>query len=310
MRVKLYQALAMPDAMEQVRRDLGKDALILTTRRTPGGVEVTAAVEAESEPASPAIEPHRLAALEYHRLPPAIARKLEAGPLPFALCAAFRFGHVRLAAGSQPLLIVGPPGSGKTLTVARLAARLVVRGVRPLVITADDRRAGAVEQLATFTRVLGLRLVATSDPVALKRAIADRQDDAPVLIDAPGLDAFAAVLIDAPGLDAFAAKDRDELRVLSEISKAAVALALPAGTDACEAADLAGAYAAANATLLVATRLDLARRLGGVLAAAAAGLGLAEAGIGPGVADGLVPMTPSFLAERLLRIPPTAERRS
>ena len=297
MRVKLYHALGMPDAMEQVRRDLGEDALILTTRRTSEGVEVTAAVEANDEPAPPAVEPHRLAALEYHRLPLAIARKLEAGPLPFALSAAFRFGRVSLAAGSQPLLIVGAPGSGKTLTVARLAARLVVRGVRPLVITADDRRAGAVEQLATFTRVLGLRLLATSDPVALKRTIADRRDDAPVLIDAPGLDAFAA-------------KDRDELRVLSEISKAAVALVLPAGTDACEAADLAGAYAAANATLLVATRLDLARRLGGVLAAAAAGLGLAEAGIGPGVADGLVPMTPSFLARRLLCIPPTVERRS
>jgi len=297
MRVKLYRAPGMPDAMEQVRRDLGEDALILTTRRTSGGVEVTAAVETESEPAAPPAEPHRHVALEYHRLPPAITRKLEAGPLPFALSAAFRFGRVNLVAGAQPLLLVGPPGSGKTLTVARLAARLVVHGVRPLVITADDRRAGAIEQLAAFTRVLGLRLVATSDPVELKRAIAERGDNAPVLIDAPGLDAFAL-------------RDRDELSVLAEITKAAVALVLPAGIDACEAADLAAAHAdAANATLLVATRLDLARRLGGVLAAAVTGLAFAEAGIGPGVADGLVPMTPAFLAQRLLRVPPTAECR-
>ena len=294
MRVKIYRALAMPDAMEQVRHDLGEDALILTTRRTSGGVEVTAAVETESEPAPPPVEPHRFAALDYHRLPPAIAHKLEAGPLPFALSAAFRFGHLNLVAGAPPLLLAGPPGGGKTLTTARLAARLVVHGVRPLVITADDRRAGAVEQLAALTRVLGLRLVATSDPVVLKRTLADRHDDAPVLIDTPGLDACDA-------------RDRDELRMLGEITRAAVALVLPAGTDACEAADLAAAHAAAHATLLIATRLDHARRLGGVLAAAAVGLTFTEAGIGPGVADGLVPMTPSFLAQRLLRVP--TERR-
>jgi flagellar biosynthesis protein FlhF len=48
--------------------------------------------------------------------------------------------------------------------------------------------------------------------------------------------------------------------------------------------------------------LDVIRRLGGVLAAAdAARLTLTEAGIGPGAADGLVPMTPDFLAARLLQ---------
>jgi flagellar biosynthesis protein FlhF len=57
--------------------------------------------------------------------------------------------------------------------------------------------------------------------------------------------------------------------------------------------------------MLVATRLDVTRRLGAVLAAAhAGGLALSEAGIGPGAADGLVPMTPGLLAERLLAVPP------
>ena len=62
------------------------------------------------------------------------------------------------------------------------------------------------------------------------------------------------------------------------------------------------AYADAGAEFLVATRLDVARRLGGIVAAAeTARLILTEAGIGPGAADGLVPMTPEFLAARLLR---------
>jgi flagellar biosynthesis protein FlhF len=296
MKVKLYRAAGIREAMAQVRRDLGADALILATRRVSDGIEVTAALEEAGTPAPAPVDAQRLAALDYHRVSAGVARKLAAGPLPFALTAAFRFSKLQLGRGGRPLLLVGPPGGGKTLTVARLAARLVMEGIKPMVITADDRRAGAVEQLAAFTRVLGLRLVAISDAVALRRALADRAADVPVLIDAPGLDPFDPA-------------QRDEMTALAEVAEATVALVLPAGVDAAEAADLAAAHAAARATLLIATRLDLARRLGGVLAAAEAGLAMTEAGTGPGVADGLTPMTAAFLAQRLMRIAPTPERR-
>jgi flagellar biosynthesis protein FlhF len=54
--------------------------------------------------------------------------------------------------------------------------------------------------------------------------------------------------------------------------------------------------------LLVPTRLDLARRLGGIVAAAASGrMTLTEAGTGPGASDGLTRLTPEFLAIRLSR---------
>ena len=165
-----------------------------------------------------------------------------------------------------------------------------------MVFTTDDRRAGAVEQLAAFTRLLGLKLTAIGDPVALQRALADRSGDAPVLIDAPGLDPFDPA-------------QRDELSALAEVAGATTALVLAAGLDPAEAADIAGAHAAARATLLIVTKLDLARRLGGVLAAAGAGLAMTEAGIGPGVADGLAPLTAAFLAQRLMRIAPALERR-
>jgi flagellar biosynthesis protein FlhF len=59
----------------------------------------------------------------------------------------------------------------------------------------------------------------------------------------------------------------------------------------------------------VVTRLDVARRIGCVLSAARAGLALVEAGIGPGAADGLVPLTADFLARRLLEVPQNWERR-
>jgi flagellar biosynthesis protein FlhF len=158
-----------------------------------------------------------------------------------------------------------------------------------MVVTADGKRAGATEQLAAFTRLLGIDLIVASHPVTLGRALARRQDAAPVLIDAPGCDPFDPAQV-------------EELAALAATASAMIVLVLPGGMDPAEAADLAAAYAAAGASQLVATRLDLARRLGGILAAAAAGrLALTEAGIGAGAADGLVPLTPAFLAERLLQ---------
>jgi flagellar biosynthesis protein FlhF len=100
------------------------------------------------------------------------------------------------------------------------------------------------------------------------------------------------------------------LAALAATADAAVVLVLPAGLDVAEATDLALAYASAGAKLLVATRLDLAHRLGGILAASAgANLALTEAGIGPGAADGLLPITPGWLAARLLAIPGSEPRK-
>ena len=49
MRLKLYRAPAMAQAMARVRAELGPDALILGTRRVADGVEVTAAVEPDDQ---------------------------------------------------------------------------------------------------------------------------------------------------------------------------------------------------------------------------------------------------------------------
>ncbi len=162
-------------------------------------------------------------------------------------------------------------------------------GTAPLIITADGRRAGATEQLAAFTRLLGLTLIVASQPVTLARALARRQDGVPVLIDGPGTDPFDPV-------------QREEIAGLAATAGATTVLVLPAGLDAAEASELAGAFAEGGASLLVATRLDISRRLGGIAAAAHTGrLALTEAGIGPGAADGLTPLTPAFLAARLAR---------
>lgn len=291
MRLKLYRAPAMAAAMALVRAELGDDALILATRRVGDGVEVTAALEPSELPPPPLAppDPVRLAALEFHAVPASLHDALLQGELPDALAGVVRFAALPLA--EQPLLLAGPPGAGKTLTVVRLATCLVMAGITPMVITTDGKRAGATEQLAAFTKLLGISLLVACHPVTLGRAMTHRQPDAPVLVDTPGYDPFDP-------------SQMDELAALAATADAATVLVLPAGLDTAKSADLATAYAAAGARQLVATRCDLARRLGGILAASAsADLALTEAGIGPGAADGLLSITPDWLADRLLATP-------
>lgn len=278
--------------MARVRAELGDDALILASRQVGDGVEVTAALEPDDDLPPPIPLRSSLAALRFHGVPEPMLTALADGVLTTALAASFAFRSLPLEDEAPPLLLVGLPGAGKTLTVARLATRLVMAGTTPLVITADGHRAGATEQLSAFMRLLDLPLVVANHPVTLGRAVARRQAGAPVLVDAPGLDPFDP-------------HQRDELQGLAATTGATMVLVLAAGVDPAEAADQAHAHAALGVTLMIPTKLDLTRRLGAVLTAAAAGhLALTEAGIGPGVVDGLTPLTPDGLASRLLAAVP------
>ncbi len=56
------------------------------------------------------------------------------------------------------IMLVGPPGVGKTLTIARLAAQIAIQKHKLAVITTDNKRAGGVRQLQAFTDILELEL--------------------------------------------------------------------------------------------------------------------------------------------------------
>ena len=298
MRLKVYRAPSMAEAMARLRHELGADALILSARTLRDGVELTAGLDPDDEPPLPvpAVNDALVRGIAaHHGIPEQISRHMARGTLAESLARVVSFGSIDVPAG--PLLFVGAPGAGKTSTVARLATRLVLAGERPMVITADGRRAGATEQLAAYTRLLGLNLVVATHPVTLGRALTRREPAAPVLIDAPGCDYNDPVQL-------------QELVALAATAEARMVLVLPAGLDTREAADIAIAHARIGVRMLVANRLDLSRRLGSVLGASAAGnLALVEAGIGPGAADGLVMLTPELLADRLQRDLPVPPKR-
>jgi flagellar biosynthesis protein FlhF len=199
------------------------------------------------------------------------------------------FAPITAEAG-RPLLLVGPPGAGKTLSIAKLAARAVLAGTAPRLVTADTVRAGAVEQLGAFARVLGLPLHRVDGPQRLGAAVAAK----------PG----ERVLIDSAGVNPYNAGDRRELVQLIAGSGAEPVLVLPAGGDPLDTVDMARIFRDLGSTRMIVTRLDMVQRLSSVLAVAdTLGLALSEASLTPEVANGLTPFNAVVLARLLLPKP-------
>ncbi len=85
--------------------------------------------------------------------------------------------------------LVGPTGVGKTTTAAKLAARFALRHGAGSValVTTDSYRVGAVEQLRTYARIMGVRVRVTKDRDDLELALEQLADRRLVLIDTAGM---------------------------------------------------------------------------------------------------------------------------
>lgn len=89
--------------------------------------------------------------------------------------------------GTRIVALVGPTGVGKTTTIAKLAAHYTVgRKVKIALVTIDTFRVGAVEQLKTYSRIMGLPLEVASTPKELEKALAAHTDKDLILIDTVG----------------------------------------------------------------------------------------------------------------------------
>jgi flagellar biosynthesis protein FlhF len=83
--------------------------------------------------------------------------------------------------------LVGPTGVGKTTTIAKLAAYFSLKlAQKVLLLTIDTYRIGAVDQLATYARILGLPLKVAASPKELKSCLEERDEKDLVLIDTAG----------------------------------------------------------------------------------------------------------------------------
>ncbi|MFQ5468120.1 MAG: hypothetical protein ACE5DS_08290, partial [Kiloniellaceae bacterium] len=319
MRLKSFTAKTLPEAMQRVRDALGPNAVILSTQagENGAGVRVTAALED-----SPLEEFDFLGAsgggldtdaigeaLSYHRTPPGLYDRLIGAAIDLpardtvtalagALDAEFAFASLPAPDTARPIMLVGPPGAGKTATAAKLCARARLAGAAAALVTMDTVKSGGLAQARTFAEALRAHLAQAAEPAALAPALG-------------GIPAGHFTVIDTTGANPFDDGDMARLREAAELSEASVVLVLPAGGDVAESAEAAYAFAAAGARALISTRLDAARRFGGVLTAAQAGrFALMAAGASPHIGDPLHSFTPVSLARLLMpdAAAPTPER--
>ncbi len=97
-------------------------------------------------------------------------------------------GTLKLKKGSPRIIaLVGPTGVGKTTTTAKLAAMYALnRGHKVALITMDIFRVGAVEQLKTYSRIMGVPLEVASTPKELEKAVEKHAECDLILIDTAG----------------------------------------------------------------------------------------------------------------------------
>ncbi len=85
------------------------------------------------------------------------------------------------------IVLIGPTGVGKTTTLAKLAAKLSIKGMKSVgVITADTYRIAAVDQLRTYSEILGLPMKVVYEPQEMKAAISNFKEKDIILIDTAG----------------------------------------------------------------------------------------------------------------------------
>ena len=245
-------------------------------------------------------------ALAYHAVPEPLARDLarlaeglDVEEAVFALSAALeaRFDFAPLPPRPvAPLMLVGAPGVGKTVTAAKLASRFVLAGERVELITTDTARAGGLEQLGHFARLLDCPLAAIEEPAKLADHLSSPAEG-------------AVRIVDTPGTNPFDPAELGELRRFARATKLDIVLVMAAGGEPRDAAEMADSFARIGARRLIATRLDATRRLGSLLSAAdSGGFTFTQVGITPYIAKGLSPIDAPALARLLLEDP--AERPS
>lgn len=317
MRLKSFTAKTMTEAMQMVRDTLGEDAVIVATREEDRGrsVRITAAVEPafevgrsgsdedwlqyDSEDEEFAVAEELTEVMLQHAVPESVMDQIlscatvigEANPgqaLIASIEHLFHFRPLPVGPHNKAVMMIGPPGAGKTVAIAKMAARGVMKGLRVGVITTDTVRAGGAEQLGAFTKLLNITLNKAKSQQELSAVLDTMEDCDQVLIDTSGINPF----------------DTEDIRALAKLVAAGdidPILVLPAGTDAEESGEIARAVATVGVHAMVPTRLDIARRLGGLLSAAHHGnLGFADASNTPKVAEGLMPITPKTLSRLLM----------
>jgi flagellar biosynthesis protein FlhF len=199
MQTKAYFASSVPAALEVARRELGENALLVSSKpaspqaRKFGQLEVTFAWDPKEVSASnpvglrsavPAVIVERLVEAGLSReIAGEIASVGElASRIPVAPFAVMKPGE------NRTLAFVGPPGRGKTTSLVKIAVNLgLARRVPVRIYCVGAHAIGAREQGARFAAILGAQFQACESLEGLSLALTGEEAKGLALIDTPGI---------------------------------------------------------------------------------------------------------------------------
>lgn len=160
------------------------------------------------------------------------------------------------SAGKQVLFLVGPPGAGKTTSLAKIALQhFLARRRSTQIVSVDGDRAGSHERLKVFSGIAGIEFTAADTTTELMDAIQDCKNRYDVLIDTPGF---------AP---ADMASAKELAQVVERVSNRHVQLVLPAHMGRRALESCADRFRIFNPDRVLVTRLDEIESAGAVLSA-------------------------------------------
>lgn len=310
MKLKTFNAFDMNEALRLVREELGDGAVILSSTRNPGGrgVKVVAAAERDDAPAPGLMALNQARKntslrdvekiLHYHGVPTSLREKIIEtaryieftdllGAFSKAFDVLFSFQPLTLDAAMRPIALVGPPGVGKTITAAKLVTEARLKKLPVSAVTLDTRRAGGVEQLGAFTDILDVPLYVAESAADMKQIVAE---------------ADGVLIIDTFGANPYDDSEVAELTPLLASGNIEPVLVIAAGGDVHETAETASAFAPIGVRRMLVTRVNSARRFGGLLTAAnAAGIAFANISTAASVPQPIERLDSAKLAALLLK---------
>ncbi len=190
-----------------IRKELGDDAVILSSRAAPGGIEVMAAIDIEPTLLKSTTETlPKTQAATYVRPTPGgtgekkfshlLDRRMKKKPTPKGEVALYRrrvIDAIPLAPLTperhKPMVIalVGPTGVGKTTTCAKIAAWFKINhSLDVALMTTDCYRIGATEQLRTYARIMNMGCEVAVRPKRISTALDHQRKRDLVIIDTTG----------------------------------------------------------------------------------------------------------------------------
>ena len=158
------------------------------------------------------------------------------------------------ASDRRVLMLVGPPGAGKTTTIVKLAVKLGLQKRLPVqLLSLDTMRVGGSEQLAEYARIIGVDFQSLYSTASLSQTLDNCAGKKLILIDTPG---YAPAEMDEAEENAFFLRRHPEIEVQ---------LVLPASLRASAFEKFSERFSVFEPTKLLFTHLDEVETFGPLL---------------------------------------------